>query len=55
MIKINYDSKWYKQSNFKRRIGGFMCYFLLMFLSLYDPILADLAMYRELKKQFIDE
>lgn len=54
-ININNNHKWSKQPMWKKRINGAWCYFLMIFVALWNPIIADMAMYKNLKSQFIDD
>jgi hypothetical protein len=51
-IKINWNSKWARQPRWLKRGNGFVCYFMLMFVSLWNPELADMALFKTLSEQF---
>jgi len=55
MIKINKNSKWARQPRWLKRWNGFVCYFIMMFCSLWNPEVADLALYKQLSDQFYIE
>lgn len=52
--KINHDNKWAKMPMMMKRLNGFFCYAIMAFVSLWNPIVADMAMYKTLKNQFLD-
>jgi len=53
-IKINQDHPWAKQPRWKKRLNGVACYAISMFVSLINPEAVDMALYKNLRDQFIE-
>lgn len=49
------DSDWKRLPLWKKRMSGFICYFIFAFVALLYPIEADLAIYKTLKDQFLGD
>lgn len=55
IYKINESCDWAQQSALAKRWRGFWCYVACAVLALWQPEAVDMALYTELKKQFIEE
>jgi hypothetical protein len=53
--KINPESTFAKLGPIERRINGVFSYFILMLISIWNPYIADAALYRVFKRQFIEQ
>lgn len=54
IYKINNESDWAKRGAIGKRLHGFACYVACAGFALLWPEAVDMALYTELKKQFID-
>ncbi|MHB1183373.1 MAG: hypothetical protein ACYC4A_01560 [Desulfobulbia bacterium] len=55
MLKVNPDSKWGKCPRWRRRVEGFSLLLFCAFVTLWNPEAVDMALYKALKEQFIEE
>lgn len=54
MVKVK-DCKWARASSLRKRVSGCFGYLLMALVTLFDPVSADMEMYKVLREQFEDD